>query len=157
MSARRRVAGLFATVFVAIAVGVLGPMVANSGLASAAQPQLNSTGSSFAGVAISEWTGQFDELDGGNVNFTVQSSVFGLNEFCTRNVDFGATDISYATGQSQCSNSQVPYPFQYMPTVAGGLAFEYNLQGSNGVKIRESVKSVSVPLHSQLLRTVPTG
>ncbi len=61
--------------------------------------------------------------------------VFGLNDFCTRNVDFGATDISYATGQSQCSNSQVPYPFQYMPDVAGGLAFEYNLQGPNGASI----------------------
>ena len=47
-----------------------------------------------------------------------------MNDFCQAQVAFGATDISYATGQADCSTSQVPYPFQYMPDVAGGLAFD---------------------------------
>jgi phosphate transport system substrate-binding protein len=103
--------------------------------AGAADPQIVSTGSSFAGVAITQWQGQFNELDGGNVNFSVSTSVIGMNEFCQQSVDFGATDISFATGQSVCSTSQVPYPFQYMPTVAGGLSFEYNLTGQNGQQV----------------------
>jgi phosphate transport system substrate-binding protein len=102
-------------------------------------PKLTSVGSSFAGVAISEWAGQFDELDGGNVNFTEQSSIIGLNQFCNRNVDFAASDISYAAGQAACSPKQVPYPFQYIPDVGGSLAFEYNLKASNGVRITDLV------------------
>ncbi len=126
-------------------VVVLGVVVASGelpsgvGPAAATSPQLNSTGSSFAGVAITQWQGQFDELDGGDINFTVSSSIVGMNDFCQQTVQFGATDISYATGQADCSTSQVPYPFQYMPDVAGGLAFEYNLQGANGQRITNLV------------------
>ena len=102
-------------------------------------------------MAISEWEGQFNELDGGDINFTVSSSVVGMNDFCNHTVDFGATDISYATGQADCSTSQVPYPFQYMPTVAGGLAFEFNLQGTNGQRITNLI------LNGQTLAGIFTG
>ena len=121
------------------AAGLFGTILATERPASASGPQLNSTGSSFAGVAISQWEGQFNELDGGNINFTVSNSVLGMNSFCNHTVDFGATDISYATNQSSCSTSAVPYPFQYMPDVAGGLAFEYNLTGQNGQQIKNLV------------------
>ena len=135
MTTLRRLACVLAAVIVASVVGYSGAIMSVAGPAGATGPQLNSTGSSFAGVAISEWEGQFDELDGGNINFTVSSSIVGMNDFCNQTVDFGATDISYATGQADCSTAQVPYPFQYMPDVAGGLAFEYNLQGANGQRI----------------------
>ncbi len=102
-------------------------------------PKLTAAGSSFAGVAISQWQGQFDELDGGNVNFTASGSVVGLNQFCNQNVDFAASDISYGAGQAACSPKQVPYPFQYVPDVGGSLAFEYNLKASNGVRITDLV------------------
>ncbi len=131
----RRLACALATVVLAGVVGSSGAIFSDAGPAGATDPQLVSTGSSFAGVAISQWEGQFNELDGGDINFTVSSSVVGMNDFCNKTVDFGATDISYATQQANCSTSQVPYPFQYMPTVAGGLAFEYNLQGANGQRV----------------------
>ena len=121
------------------AAGLFGAILDPAGPASASQPQLNSTGSSFAGVAISQWQGQFNEISGGNINFTVSNSVLGMNGFCNRTVDFGATDISYATNQSNCPTNQVPYPFQYMPDVAGGLSFEYNLTGQNGQQITNLV------------------
>ncbi len=121
------------------AAGMFGTTLDTVDPASASQPQLNSTGSSFAGVAISQWQGQFNELDGGNINFTVSNSVLGMNSFCNQTVDFGATDISYATNQSSCTTNQVPYPFQYMPDVAGGLSFEYNLTGQNGQQVNSLV------------------
>jgi phosphate transport system substrate-binding protein len=121
------------------------------GVAGAALPPMTSTGSSFAGVAITQWQGEFNELDGGAINFAVSSSVLGMNEFCQQTVDFGATDIAYSTGQSVCSTSQVPYPFQYMPTVAGGLAFEYNLTGQNGQQV------TSLILNSSILLGIFTG
>lgn len=139
MTTLRRLACLLAIVMLASAVGTSAAIVSGVGPAAASGPQLNSTGSSFAGVAITQWEGQFDEIDGGNINFTVSSSILGMNAFCQRTVDFGATDISYATQQSVCSTSQVPYPFQYMPDVAGGLAFEYNVQGTNGQRITNLV------------------
>jgi phosphate transport system substrate-binding protein len=123
----------------AFSLGSLG-----AGVAGATDPQMTSTGSSFAGVAISQWQGQFNELDGGNINFSVSSSVLGMNEFCQQTVAFGATDISYSTGQSVCSTSQVPYPFQYMPTVAGGLSFEYNLTGQNGQQVTNLILNAPV-------------
>jgi phosphate transport system substrate-binding protein len=112
---------------------------------------LTTTGSSFAGVAIQQWEGQFNEIDGGDINFTVSSSVIGMNEFCANTVSFGATDIAFSTQQSNCDTDQVPYPFQYMPDVAGGLAFEYNLTGQNGQPITNLV------LNAPLLVGIFTG
>jgi phosphate transport system substrate-binding protein len=132
------------------AVGIFGTSLQpETPHASASLPQLTSTGSSFAGVAISQWEGQFNELYGGNVNFTVSSSVVGLNNFCQQTVDMGASDISYSTLQSNCVTSPtsgfttVPYPTQYMPDVAGGLAFEYNLNAQNGQKVTNLVLNAS--------------
>ena len=68
--------------------GYSGAIVSGVGPAGATDPQLNSTGSSFAGVAISQWEGQFNELDGGNINFTVSSSIIGMNDFCNKHGRF---------------------------------------------------------------------
>jgi phosphate transport system substrate-binding protein len=128
-----------AVTLVAGIAALYGALLGSAAMVGAGQPQLTSTGSSFAGVAITQWEGQFNELDGGNINFTVSSSVLGMNQFCDQTVAFGATDIAYSTNQSQCTTSQVPYPFQYMPDVAGGLAFEYNVDGQNGSQINNLI------------------
>jgi len=121
------------------AVSILFATTVGQLTAGASMPQLTSTGSSFAGVAISQWEGQFNALDGGDVNFLVSSSVIGLNDFCSRTVDFAASDISYAAEQSACSSTQLPYPYQYIPSVGGGLGFEYNLTGTTGKPITNLV------------------
>jgi phosphate transport system substrate-binding protein len=126
------------------AVALFGSVLGTAGQASASLPPLTSTGSSFAGVAISQWQGQFNELNGGNINFTVSNSIIGMNDFCQNTVNFGAADIAYSTQQSICSTSQVPYPFQYMPDVAGGLSFEYNLTGQNGQQVKSLILSAPV-------------
>ncbi len=97
-----------------------------------ASPSLQSTGSSFASVAIQQWVGQSSTLYGLNINWQVTSSVIGLNNFATNQVDFGASDIPYSSGQAQ---STPTIPYQYMPDVAGGLAFMYNITGQDGQRI----------------------
>jgi phosphate transport system substrate-binding protein len=124
------------TLMVSAASALLAMVVAQP-MAGASAPQLVATGSSFAGVAMSQWQGQFNELDGGNVNYTVSSSVVGLNDFCNRTVDFALSDLSYAASQSDCSPTQVPYPYQYVPDVGGSLAFEYNLKATTGKRITD--------------------
>jgi phosphate transport system substrate-binding protein len=131
-------------VFILSAVFVLFAIVAGESMAGATtMPQLISTGSSFAGTAISQWQGAFNELDGGNVNFEVSSSILGLNEFCNQTIDFGASDLSYAAGQSDCDPTQVPFHYQYVPDVGGALALEYNLSGTTGKQITSLVLNAS--------------
>src|SRR5271156_5702861 len=75
----------------ACTVFVLFAALAGQATAGASMPQLVGTGSSYAGVAIEQWEGYFNETDGGEVNFTVSSSVIGLDDFCNRTVDFAAS------------------------------------------------------------------
>src|SRR5580704_757146 len=101
-----------------LVLGALGLVVGQ--LPAAASPSMQSTGSSFASVAIQQWVGQSSTLYGLNINWQVTSSVIGLDNFATNQVDFAASDIPYSSNQAS-SNPTVPY--QYMPDVAGGLAF----------------------------------
>jgi len=97
-----------------------------------ASPSMQSTGSSFASVAIQQWVGQSSTLYGLNINWQVSSSVIGLNNFGQNQIDFAASDIPYSAEQSTYYPSQ---PYQYLPDVAGGLALMYNLPGKDGQQI----------------------
>jgi phosphate transport system substrate-binding protein len=109
---------------------------------------MNSTGSSFAGVAIQQWVGQAATLYGLNINWQVSNSVTGLDDFAQDQMDFAASDIPYSSGQASSNPSQ---PFEYMPDVAGALAFMYNLTGTNGQQIRNLV------LNAKTLEDIFTG
>jgi len=107
------------------------------GLAPAgASPSMQSTGSSFASVAIQQWVGQSSTLYGLNINWQVSSSVIGLNNFAQNQVDFAASDIPYSAQQSTYYPN---IPYQYLPDVAGGLAFMYNVNGVDGQRITSLV------------------
>ncbi len=97
-----------------------------------ASPSMQSTGSSFASVAIQQWVGQSSTLFGLNINWQVSSSVIGLNNFGQNQIDFAASDIPYSAQQSTYYPTQ---PYQYLPDVAGGLAFMFNLNGNDGQRI----------------------
>ena len=102
---------------------------------------MQSTGSSFASVAIQQWVGQSSTLFGLNINWQVSSSVVGLNNFAQNQLDFAASDIPYSAQQSTYYPSQ---PYQYLPDVAGGLAFMYNLNGNDGQRISSINLNASV-------------
>jgi phosphate transport system substrate-binding protein len=131
-SADRPVRGVRAAAVAAVFLAVLGATQLWGELPAGASPNMQSTGSSFAGAAIQEWVGQSNTLFGLNINWQVQSSIIGLNQFATNQVDFGASDIPYSSGQAQSTPNQ---PYQYMPDVAGGLAFMFNVNGQDGSQI----------------------
>jgi phosphate transport system substrate-binding protein len=108
---------------------------------AAASPSLQSTGSSFAGIAMQQWVGQSETLYGLNINWQVSSSVIGLNNFSQNEIDFAASDIPYSSGQA---SSTPTIPYQYMPDVAGALAFMFNLTGNNGAEITNLVLDAHV-------------
>jgi phosphate transport system substrate-binding protein len=120
---------------IACALLMIALVMASPSLADASQPQLTGTGSSLAGVAISLWQGQFDELDGGDINFTVSSSDVGLRSFGQDAVDFAASDLTYTADGA----TPPTVPYQYVPDVGYSLAFEYNLLATNGTRITNLV------------------
>lgn len=126
--ARRRRAVVIAGVFIVVAsaIQLWGEVPAG------ASPSMQSTGSSFASVAIQQWVGQSSTLFGLNINWQVSSSVVGLNNFGQNQIDFAASDIPYSAEQSTNYPTQ---PYQYLPDVAGGLAFMFNLNGNDGQRI----------------------
>jgi phosphate transport system substrate-binding protein len=130
------------TVVFAVLAGAVGTFAAvGPATWASASPSLQVTGSSFAGVAIQQWVGQAETLYGLNINWQVSSSVIGLDNFAQNEIDFAASDIPYSSGQA---TSTPTVPYQYMPDVAGALAFMYNLNGTNGEKITNLVLDAHV-------------
>ena len=108
---------------------------------AATSPALSITGSSFAAPAIQSWVDRTAKLFGLNVNWQVQSSVIGLNEFGARQVDVAASDIPYSSHQAQITPA---FPYQYVPDVAGGLSFMFNLTGKDSHRITDLVLDAKV-------------
>lgn len=135
----------------AAVLAVLGALVAPAAAAQAAQPQVTMTGSSFAGVAVQQWQGTFNETEEGNIDVTVSSSIIGLNNFCQRTAEVAISELSYGSDQSSCTSSEVPEAYQYIPVAAGGLAFEYNLVNGHGKRITDLV------LDGKVLARIFTG
>ncbi len=114
------------------AVAIASATLVAGALPAGASPTMQTTGSSFASVAITQWVGQSSTLFGLNINWQVSSSVIGLNNFGQSQIDFAASDIPYSAQQSQYYPTQ---PYQYLPDVAGGLAFMFNVNGNDGQRI----------------------
>ncbi len=129
-------------------VAVLPVVVIAAAPAAEASPQMTVTGSSFAGLAFQEWVGQASTLYGLAVNWQVSSSVMGLNDYAQNQVDFGASDIPYSSRQATSTPTS---PYQYLPDVAGALAFMYNLTGKDGRRISSMV------LNGQAVEDIFTG
>ncbi len=88
---------------------------------------------------MNQWVGQASSVYGFNINFQVSSSVLGLNQFAEdgeNGQDFVLSDIPYSSGQASSTPQQ---PYQYLPDVAGALAFMYNLKGNDGQQIKNLV------------------
>jgi phosphate transport system substrate-binding protein len=140
--ARRR--GVVVGALVALVVAVL----FGGAVPAGASPSMQSTGSSFASVAIQQWVGQASIQYGLNINWQVSSSVIGLNNFGQNQIDFAASDIPYSAQQSTYYPTQ---PYQYLPDVAGGLAFMFNLNGKDGQRI------TNLNLNAQLIDQIFLG
>jgi ABC-type phosphate transport system substrate-binding protein len=89
-------------------------------------PTITGAGSSYAAVAIDQWVAEISSIDGDTINYSVSSSVIGLNEFAQQQVNFGASEIGYSTGQANYT-PPAGYAYQYLPDVAGATCMMFNL------------------------------
>jgi phosphate ABC transporter phosphate-binding protein len=133
-----------------VGLGVVGPLSALAAVGTSALspapalaggPLVNGGGSSYAAVAIDQWDAQVQTLYGDTINYNTTSSVLGLNQFAENEIDFGASEIGYSTGQAAASPT---VPYQYLPDVAGATCLMYNLTGETGKPITQLLLNSSI-------------
>ncbi len=91
-------------------------------------------GSSFAGVEMNQWTDDVSSLSPPlEVTYNPTSSGDGRTFFRNGTDAYGVTDIPYQ-GNGQ-GDPPPAFAFEYIPMVAGGLGFMYNLPGNPVLKL----------------------
>jgi phosphate transport system substrate-binding protein len=130
MTRTAAVGRLVVVVLVAAAcTGLAGPS------AFAQSTALSGGGSSFAGIEMNQWT---DDVGGLTppieISYVPSSSGQGRTDFRTQVYPYAVSDIPY---QGEAAGNDVPptFSFDYIPIVAGGLGFMYNLPGNPTVKL----------------------
>ena len=119
--------------------------------AAAGGPAISGVGSSYAALAIIQWDAEVSSEFGDTVNYLTQSSVIGLNDFANYpQVDFGASEIGYSTGQAD-SSPPASFQYQYLPDIAGATCLDYNLTSTVGSPI------TTLKLNSQVLAGIFSG
>jgi phosphate ABC transporter phosphate-binding protein len=88
---------------------------------------ISGAGSTWVSNALDQWIRNIAQ-NGIQVNFAATGSSDGRNEFRNGTVDFGATEIPYGLHDAFTGSDPLPARhFAYVPDVAGGTTFMYNL------------------------------
>jgi phosphate ABC transporter phosphate-binding protein len=95
---------------------------------------ISGAGSTWAQNAINQWVSDVAQ-NGLTVNYSGVGSTTGRAEFRQGTVEFGASEIPYAVSDMNGISDTAPTRgYAYMPDVAGGTVFMYNLKiGPNRV------------------------
>ena len=111
----------------AVLLGV-GVAVATAPAAQAATyVPISGAGSSWSANAIDQWRRNVEQY-GMRVNYANTGSSDGRNQYRSSTVDFAVSEIPYGLKDSGVVDPPPTRAFAYMPIVAGGTSFMYNLQ-----------------------------
>jgi ABC-type phosphate transport system substrate-binding protein len=92
---------------------------------------INGAGSSYAYPALDQWATDL-EPDGLRINYTPNSSAQGRQQYAANVLDFAGSDIAYIESGDPDPFAGIDpsqnFAYSYVPDVAGGLSFIYNLQ-----------------------------
>jgi phosphate ABC transporter phosphate-binding protein len=111
-----------------------------TGSASAANANINGSGSTWSSPATKQWAADV-AARGMAVDFNANGSTAGRNDFTNHVVDFAVSEIpfqgSYVDRTGKATNELADLEnthtkFKYLPIVAGGTAFMYNLNIRGG-------------------------
>jgi phosphate ABC transporter phosphate-binding protein len=110
----------------------IGCIAALPGTASATvYAQIEGTGSTWSELIVQQWIADVD-ANGMKVVYTGGGSTKGRKDFSQDSTDFAISEIPYQgtdeQGQADTSNGR---EFAYLPIVAGGTAFSYQLKVGN--------------------------
>ena len=107
-------------------------LLSGPGAASATAPTyalIQGSGSSWAANAVNQWVAEVDAKDL-KVVYTANGAAQGRKDYANKSTDFGVTDSPYRGKDPSTGavDSSLGRSFAYLPIVAGGTAFPYNLQ-----------------------------
>jgi phosphate ABC transporter phosphate-binding protein len=120
----RRLAGAVAI----FAAAVTAFAAANPAGAATGFVPLVGDGSSWAQPAIDQWSRDVNS-QGITINFSGDGSAAGRQHYIENQADFAASDIAFLTTPDPfgAGTESSSYAYSYVPIVAGGTAFMYNL------------------------------
>ncbi|GAB3567826.1 substrate-binding domain-containing protein [Amycolatopsis endophytica] len=103
---------------------------------AAAFVQANGSGSTYVGLAMSDWQNGANSR-GIPVNYSALGSPAGVNQYGDRTVDFAGTEAEVSSLQAAGGGgvSATSRGFQYVPDVAGAVAVMYNVTDAAGRRV----------------------
>ncbi|WP_241985070.1 MULTISPECIES: phosphate ABC transporter substrate-binding protein PstS [unclassified Cryobacterium] len=126
----RAIRALFALAVVVI-LGLSGTLSAQA----VSYDPITGTGSTWSQNALDQWRKNVASNYGMTVNYSGVGSSAGRRDFVAGNVDFAVSEIPFQTAPEDGSAPEVPSRgYAYMPIVAGGTSFMYNLK-INGARV----------------------
>ncbi len=120
----RRLVAMVAVLVIMAATGALLAPVAGA----AQNVPISGSGSTWSSNALDQWRRNVNNLYGITVNFAANGSTSGRNDFKAGQVDFAVSEIPYGLTDGGVLDGLPPRAFGYMPIVAGGTSFMYNLK-----------------------------
>ena len=101
--------------------------------AAADYRRISGAGSTWSSNAVDSWVSNVRQY-GMTIDFDAQGSSYGRNQFKNGATDFAVTEIPYGLTDGGQFDAPPPWPTAYLPIVAGGTAFMYNLK-INGKRV----------------------
>lgn len=88
---------------------------------------ISGAGSTWSQIAIDQWKGNVAQF-GLRVNYSGTGSTEGREQFRNGSVDYGVSEIPYGLTDGGQLDAPPQRKYAYMPVVAGGTSFMYNLK-----------------------------
>lgn len=103
------------------------------------------SGSSWSSNALEAWIRNVWANYDWKISYSSSGSTVGRNDFANGTSDFGVSEIPYGIANSNEGDPRPARKFAYMPIVAGGTAFMYNLTigGKRVTNLRLSGETVA--------------
>lgn len=121
----------FSKATAAIALAFLA-LVMSADIGAAAPARINGQGSSYVALAMQQWVADA-QTAGLQVNYLPTGSPQGLTSFGQSLADFAGTEAEFSALSAPEAGDGRGY--QYVPSVAGGVAVMYNVQDTAGRKV----------------------
>lgn len=115
------------------AAAVAAPVLVVAPAQAANYVPVSGAGSTWSANAMDQWRRNVNQY-GMRIDFQASGSSDGRNQFRNGTVDFAVSEIPYGLKDGNVVDPLPSRPFAYMPIVAGGTSFMYNLKiGPNRV------------------------
>jgi len=120
----------------ALAASLVGLLLVPAPAQAASYVPISGAGSTWSQVAVDAWRADV-RASGVVVNYAGTGSTDGRSQFIQGTVDFANTEIPFQNPPEPGQQAEIPSrPYAYLPIVAGGTSFMYNLT-VGGQRVRD--------------------